>query len=65
MTIAVGGASPDYGIRVTLDSAVITDYATVLRLLLSAVQRETLTLAGESTAYTAGDRAYEASIALS
>ena len=65
MTIAVGGASPDYGIRVTLDSAVITDYATVLSLLLTVVQRETRTLTGNATAYTAGDRAYEASIALS
>ena len=65
VSIAVGGASPDYGTRVTLDKAVITDYAAVLALLLNAVGRETITLAGEATAYTAGDRAYEASIELS
>jgi hypothetical protein len=65
VTIHVGGTSPDFGIRVTLDKAVIVDYPAVLRLLLGALQRETLTLACNATLYTAGDRAYEVSIALS
>ena len=67
VTIQVGASftTPDYGIRVTMDSAVITDYAAVLKLLLGVVQRETVTLAANATLYTAGDRAYEASIALS
>lgn len=62
--IEVGGTSEDYGISVTLDSAVVTDYAAVLRLLLAALANETLTLT-HNTTYTVGNRAFNVVIALS
>lgn len=65
VSIEVEGTGEDFGIRVTLDSAVITRYATVLDLLLSVVSRDSTTLTFSDTAYTAGNRAYNVSIALS
>ncbi len=65
MGIEVGGASEDYGIRVTLDSDVVTVYAPILANLIKCLENETLVLVGDGTAYTAGDRAYNVSIALS
>ena len=65
VSIEVGGTGEDYGIRVIMDDAVITDYPTVLANLIKCLENETLTLTANATAYTAGDRAYNVSITLS
>ena len=64
VSIEVGGTSENYGIRVIMDDAVITDYPTVLANLIKCLENETLTLTYNSTAYTAGDRAYNVVITL-
>lgn len=58
-TLAVGGASPDYAIRVIMDSAVVTSKkaAKILARLINVVAPETFTIA-HAASYTAGDRAY-------
>ena len=64
--IEVTGASEDYGIRITMDSAVVgtNEVATILRQLIQVHEMETVTLV-HAAAYTAGDRAYNVTIAVS
>jgi HEAT repeat protein len=62
-TITVGGASPDLGIRIILDTAVVgTDKAPkILRRVIQGLESETLTIAHAAT-YAAGDRTYNLTI---
>jgi len=62
-SIAVSGSSPDYGIRVIMDSAVVGTgvVATLLRKLIQAMESETITLS-HAASYTAGDRTYNLTV---
>lgn len=59
-TVTVGGASPDYGIRVVLDETVYgtNKLPNLVQRILQALAARTLTIANAAT-YTAGDRAYQ------
>ena len=63
--LVVGGDSADFGIRILMDSAVVSNkvVATVLKLLIAAMESETIVPAFAAT-YTAGDRAYNLVITL-
>ena len=66
-TITVGGASPDLGIRVVWDTAVIGTDETphISEKIRRLLRTETLTLANSSTgAYVAGDRVYNVTVTL-
>jgi hypothetical protein len=61
--IEVGGTSPDYGIRVSIDSGVSDDNkANILRKLLAALAGESLKIVPNTTIYTAGNRAYNTTV---
>lgn len=61
--IEVGGASEDYGIRISIDSGVSDDTKVdILRKLLAALASESLKIVPNSTIYTAGDRAYNTTV---
>jgi hypothetical protein len=64
-SISVGGSSPDFGIRVTMDSAVVGtgEVPVILRQLIQCLECETITFANAAS-YTAGDRAYNVTIAV-
>lgn len=61
--IEISGASEDFGIRVIMDSAVVSNkvVATILASLIRVLQAETIVPVFAAT-YTAGDRAYNAVI---
>ena len=63
VSINVGGASEDYGIRVYFDASVRTDYPSILSDLIEVVRRHSLTLNANSS-FTVGDRVYNAEILL-
>jgi len=58
-SIAVGGSSPDLGVRVIMDSAVVgtNKVATILQRLIAILGSETITLS-HAAAYAAGTRTY-------
>jgi len=62
-SVTVGGASPDLGIRVIMDSAVVGTgvVAKLLRQLIQALESETITIS-HAVAYAAGSRAYNLTI---
>ena len=62
-TITVGGASPDLGVRVIMDSAVVGTgvVAKLLRQLILILESETITI-GHAAAYAAGSRTYNVTI---
>lgn len=67
VTITVGGTGTvGFGIRLTLDDAVYgtDDLVSLIRRVLQVLETETLTIAF-TAGYTAGDRAYQLSIAVS
>lgn len=63
--LVVGGDSADFGIRILMDSAVVSNkvIARVQKLLVAALESETIVPAYAAT-YTAGDRAYNLTISL-
>jgi len=62
-SIAVGGASPNVGIRVIMDKAVVGDkkVADLLQRLIAVLLTETIILT-HAAAYAAGSRAYNVTI---
>src|SRR4030042_1107987 len=65
-TITIGGSSADFGIRVTMDSAVIGTgiVPQILRRLIQVFEAETITIS-HTASYTAGSRTYNLVIAIS
>ena len=65
-TITIGGATPDFGIRVIMDSAVIgaDTVPSILRKIIQGLEPETLTIA-HAASYTVGDRTYNLVITVS
>lgn len=64
-TIAVGGASPDFGIRAIMDSAVVGTgvVAKLLRQLIQTLEAETITIA-HAADYAAGSEVYNITITI-
>jgi len=64
-SISVGGSSPNFGIRITMDSAVVGtgEVPVILRQLIQCLECETITLANAAS-YVSGDRAYNVTIAV-
>jgi len=62
-SIAVSGSSPDFGVRVIMDSAVVGTgtVARLLRQLIQILESETIVLS-HAVAYVAGTRAYNITI---
>ena len=62
-SIAVGGASPNLGIRIIMDSAVVGDklVAALLQRIIAVLLTETIALT-HAAAYVAGTRAYNMTI---
>jgi len=62
-SIAVDGASPDFGIRVIMDSAVVgtNTVARILKQLIQVLETNTIVLS-HAASYAAGSRAYNITI---